>query len=384
MVKKSTKEEFIVKARNIHGNRYNYDEFDYVNATTKGKIICPIHGEFWQSANSHLKKHGCPKCAKENFQKISKLTFEIFEKRANESHNFKYKYIPTELKNNKTKLKIICPIHGEFEQMASLHLCGQGCPKCGNAEKRSKMASNTEEFIEKAKVVHGNKYDYSKVEYINKGTKVCIICPTHGEFWQSPNDHIAGKKGCPKCVGRSLSLTDFEKRARDVHGDKYEYLEYVSSDTKAKIKCRKCGREFLQKGWSHLQGHGCPYCHSSRLENEVRLILERNKIVFQEQKTFDWLKYSGNLFIDFYIEDKKIAIECQGSQHFPNSRNFGGRDNYKIINFRDKLKKKLCKEHDIEVLYFTHESIEGDYLGKVFTNVNDLLEYIVNKGKNNG
>lgn len=106
MVKKSDKIEFIRKARTIHGDKYIYDEFDYQNAITKGKIICPKHGEFYQSANTHLSGHGCPKCAKENFTKIGKLTFEIFEKQAKQIHNNKYVYTPTEINNNKDRIKI--------------------------------------------------------------------------------------------------------------------------------------------------------------------------------------------------------------------------------------------------------------------------------------
>lgn len=379
MVKKSTKAEFVAKAREVHGNKYSYDEFEYVNAFTKGKIICSKHGEFFQSANSHLKGHGCPQCFRENFKKIGKLTFDVFKKRAEEKHNGKYAYTQTEINNGHSKIKIICPIHGEFEQSAALHLTGQGCPKCGCEEKRKKMANTLEHFISAARKVHEDKYDYSKVEYVNESTKVCIVCPTHGEFWQRPIDHVIGKKGCQKCVGRGFTLRDFEKLAREVHGDKYDYLEYFKSDIKMKIRCRTCGHEFMQKGWSHLQGHGCPYCNSSRLETEVRLLFERNSIECNEQKTFEWLKNTSNLYLDFYLPNYNLAIECQGSQHFPNSRNFGGEDKYTIINFRDKLKKKLCDEHGIELVYFTHEKVEEPYLGKVFNNINDLIEYINSK-----
>ena len=379
MVKKCTKAEFIVKAREVHGDKYNYDEFEYVNAITKGKIICPKHGEFLQSANTHLSVHGCPQCFKENFKKIGKLTFDIFKKRAEEKHNNKYTYIPTEIGNGHSKVKIVCPIHGEFDQSAALHLTGQGCPKCGDEDKRKKMANTLEHFIIESRKVHGDKYDYSKVEYINESTKVCIICPTHGEFWQRPFDHVIGKKGCPKCVGRGFTLEDFEKLAREIHGDRYDYLEYSKSDTKMRIRCRTCGHEFMQKGWSHLQGHGCPYCNSSRLEVEIRLLLERSAVECEEQKTFEWLKNVGNLYLDFYLPKFNVAIECQGRQHFPKSRNFGGEDKYEIISFRDKLKKQLCDEHGIKLIYFTHEKVEGDYLGKVFTDVDEMIKYIESK-----
>ena len=380
MVKKSTKEEFVKKARAVHGDKYIYDDFEYTNAITKGKIICPKHGEFWQSANTHLKGHGCIKCSKENFKKVDKLTFEIFEERAKSIHNGKYSYVTRELSSNKDKVNIICPIHGEFEQMASLHLMGQGCPTCGNAEKRCKMSNGILHFISKANEIHEGIYSYRNIiEYKNNKTKVPIECPKHGIFWQTPFDHVIGRKGCPKCAGRNLTLSDFEKEAKVVHGDNYEYLEYAMSTEKIKIRCKKCGHEFTQVPWSHLQGHGCPYCHSSRLENETRIALENEEINIEEQKSFEWLKYSSNLFLDFYIPTHDLAIECQGRQHFPNSRNFGGKDTYDLIYERDKLKKQLCDEHGVELVYFTHEKVEEPYLGKVFYDVDELMKYIKSK-----
>lgn len=114
--------------------------------------------------------------------------------------------------NANTKVCIICPKHGEFWQTPSGHLSGKGCPKCYK-ESRS---STTEEFINKAREIHGNKYDYSKVNYVNAYTKVCIICPKHGEFWQIPANHLNGH-GCPNCQGATKQykfnlLQEFESK----------------------------------------------------------------------------------------------------------------------------------------------------------------------------
>ena len=102
-------------------------------------------------------------------------------------HHNKYDYSKVEYANNKTKVCIICPEHGEFWQTPSDHLNGKGCPQCaGN------VRCDKDTFIEKAKHTHNDRYDYSKVEYVNAHTKVCIICPEHGEFWQTPNNHLNG------------------------------------------------------------------------------------------------------------------------------------------------------------------------------------------------
>ena len=121
---------------------------------------------------------------------------------------------------------------------------------------------NTNIFIERAQKIHGNKYDYSKVNYVKSSEKVCIICPEHGEFWQKPNSHISSKQGCPKC-GKTGKLTqeEFIKRARYIHNDKYDYskVEYVNSQTKVCIICPEHG-EFWQTPNSHLSGIGCKKC----------------------------------------------------------------------------------------------------------------------------
>ena len=145
------------------------------------------------------------------------------------------------------------------------HLRGQGCPKCAGTKK-----SSTKEFIEKARKVHGDKYDYSKVEYINNKTKVCIICPEHGEFWQTPNCHLSGD-GCAKCSKKHKYTTEeWIEEAKKVHGNKYDYskVNYINSQTKVCIICPEHG-EFWQKPDRHLLGQGCPICRTSVLEDKL-------------------------------------------------------------------------------------------------------------------
>ena len=124
----------------------------------------------------------------------------------------------------------------------------------------------TEEFIAKAKAVHGDRYDYSKVEYVGQKAKVCILCKEHGEFLQPPYDHLSGH-GCIKCHRKamarrySLGKEKFIEKANAVHRGFYDYseVEYVNGHTKVKITCPIHGI-FEQDPASHLQGHGCPFC----------------------------------------------------------------------------------------------------------------------------
>ena len=187
-------ESFIKEANKKHNNKYDYSKVKYVNSQTKVCIICPEHGEFWQTPASHLNGRGCNKCSKPIYDTKSFISY------ANKKHNNKYDYSKVKYVNSQTKVCIICPEHGEFWMTPNNHTQKRkkGCPKCAIIKAHKKQALTTEVFIKKAKEVHNNKYDYSKVNYVNNRTNICIICPEHGEFWQLPTKHLIGH-GCLKC-----------------------------------------------------------------------------------------------------------------------------------------------------------------------------------------
>ncbi len=193
--KRLTTEEFITRARELHGHKYDYSLVEYVNWCTPVKVTCPEHGVFEQIPNNHVSlKHGCPWCAVE--QKRSPV--EEFITRARELHGHKYDYSLVEHKGAHTKVKITCPEHGVFEQTPNNHVHGRGCPQCAREQSSEQQRLTTEEFVNRAREIHGNKYDYSLVEYINNFTRVKIICPEHGVFEQTPNNHCC-LNACPQC-----------------------------------------------------------------------------------------------------------------------------------------------------------------------------------------
>lgn len=196
-----TTEEFIEKAKKVHGDKYDYSKVNYVDTKTKVIIVCKKHGEFEQTPNSHLSGKGCPICRNEHTGNISRKSLEEFIKEAKKIHGDKYDYSLVNYVNCSTKVKLICPIHGEFEITPNKHLSGRGCRKCG-VEKRTKCQTfTTEDFIAKARKIHGDKYDYSKSIYTGYDNKLTIICPTHGEFEQTPDSHFQGS-GCRMCACR--------------------------------------------------------------------------------------------------------------------------------------------------------------------------------------
>lgn len=127
------------------------------------------------------------------------LTTEEFITASNIVHKYYYNYTNTVYTNCYTKVTITCPIHGDFEQIPSDHKTGSGCPKCKSDKQTKRQLITTDIFIEKAKTVHGDKYDYSKVDYVHNKSKVTITCPIHGDFVQTPNSHLQ-KRGCQACT----------------------------------------------------------------------------------------------------------------------------------------------------------------------------------------
>ena len=189
---------FLEKAHKVHGDKYDYSKFEYKGSEYKGIIICPDHGEFRQKTGNHLHGQGCYECGLISSVDSRKITREEFIQRCIETHGDKYDYSKFDFTIMENKGIIICPEHGEFIQSAKKHSTGQHCPECSIIKVADFHRKTLEEFIRDAVEIHGDKYDYSKFEYINSHAKSIIICPDHGEFEQMPYSHL-DDKGCPDC-----------------------------------------------------------------------------------------------------------------------------------------------------------------------------------------
>jgi hypothetical protein len=251
--KKLTTETFIQKARAKHGDRFDYGKVKYVNNKSKVTIVCNSHGEFSQSPGDHLSGKGCLKC---KCQKPC-LTTDQFIERAMTVHGNRYDYSSVNYLHNKTKVAITCKDHGVFIQSAHSHFNGAGCPSCSGNK-----VLNTKSFIDRSRVIHGDRFDYTLVNYVNNETKVKIVCDHHGLFLQAPRDHLMGKI-CQRCRHDANKSTteEFIDRSRLIHGYRYDYslVDYVGHRSKVKIICKDHGT-FLQAPNTHLNGHGCPDC----------------------------------------------------------------------------------------------------------------------------
>lgn len=208
-----------------------------------------------------------------------KVTLDNFITRAHKIHNYSYDYSDTVYNGMHKKISIRCQIHGIFEQGAAGHLNGRGCRLCSTIRISKKLSLGSNKAINDFKLIHGNKYDYSKVNYINAHTKVIIICKLHGEFRQVPTSHVNGA-GCRKCYNiLNLSPDNFVLKAREVHGDRYDYSKtnFINSRTKVTIVCKMHGN-FLQGPINHIRQEGCPQCNKSFKISKDNFIKRSNKI----------------------------------------------------------------------------------------------------------
>lgn len=354
---KNKTSEFIEKSKIIHGNKFDYSKVEYINVNTKVCIICPEHGEFLQTPSNHLSGKECLKCSYEMRGKKLLSSNHRFIEKAKKVHGDKYDYSNVIYKNAKTKVSISCPKHGEFYQLPSKHLSGNTCPKCANEIRNLKNIKSNDEFIEESKILHENKYCYNKVEYANAKTNVCIICEKHGEFFCTPNNHLRGK-GCPKCVGKNKTTEEWIKEAKQIHGDKYNYskVDYKNCSSKVCINCFEHG-DFWQVAQYQLSGNGCPVCKQSNLENKVLSILNKLNVKFEIQYKPLFLKNGkGQQSLDFYLLDYNLAIECQGEQHFK-PIDFAGKGEIWMNQLFEKNKKnderklEKCLANNIKMIY---------------------------------
>jgi hypothetical protein len=269
-------------------------------------------------------------------------------------HKNVYDYSLVIYKNNRTKVKIICPVHGVFEQTPKNHLRRCGCQKCSSYKKSGKNLTNNI-FVERSIKKHDGKYDYSLIKYINNYTKVKIICPVHGIFEQTPYHHYNGN-GCQKCSNDFKTNIDFLEKSNQIHDSKYNYslVNYINTNTKVKIICPVHGI-FEQQPKHHYNGSGCPMCKNSKGETFISNFLKEENITFSRQKKFLDCKNIYPLPFDFYLPMINICIEYDGEQHFKPMEIWGGEKEFNLIRIRDSIKTKYCIENNIKLVRIKYD-----------------------------
>lgn len=259
--KTKTNEQFILELKQIHGDKYDYSKVNYIGSHDKVTIICKEHGEFNMTPTHLLSGEECAKC-----QKVYRYSKEEFFEIANKKYDYKYEYYTDNYTKKRDRIKIKCKIHNIiFEQEATGHLLYEGCPECLDGKRKDiffQKRNTKEDIIERFNSIHGNKYDYSLVDYNGLQEKIKIICKEHGIFEQTPTNHLK-KKGCMKCSGyEKLTFEEIVSRSKKKFGDRFNYLpvEIESHKTMLNIYCKEHKIFFQQKAGNHLRGLGCPKC----------------------------------------------------------------------------------------------------------------------------
>ena len=294
--KKHRKNDFVERAKEIHGNKYDYSKTKYETSHKKVIIICPIHGEFQQLAGQHLKGRGCFKCGREITGKKKKKSQEDFINDAKSIHGNKFLYDKVNYLDSKIKVIITCPKHGDFLISPYNLLAGKGCKKCYYETISERVSLTQEEFVNRCKEIHGGKYDYSKSIYKGKDKKVLIICPIHGEFKQ-----LAGH---------------------------------------------------------HMRGHGCPHCMRSLGEEEIANILNELKVDYIPQYRIsndNLFCKSKVLKVDFYLPKYGVFIEYNGAQHYKPIEHFGGESKFEQQKERDMALRQFCNERNIKLIEISYK-----------------------------
>ena len=302
-----TAEEFINAAISVHGDKYDYTKVIYHGHNIKVTIICPDHGEFLQTPSSHKAGSGCPICSPR-----SRHSSEQFINAARLIHSDKYDYSKVDYRNNKTKVTIICPDHGEFLQSPANHKQGNGCPSCGNRIISKKNRKDVTEWVRECDALHDSRYDYALIDYIDNRTPLRIVCPDHGEFLQTPHDHRIGS-GCPKCAVNACKTTEaFIRDANELYDDMYDYSKvvYTNAHDGVTIGCKIHG-DFATTPNRHLRGHGCSQCNpSGKSKGETDLLDQLDQHGFRAIR--NTRKIIPPMELDGYFPDQSVAVEYCG------------------------------------------------------------------------
>ena len=308
-----TTEKFIIKAKKTHGDLYDYSRVEYKNCKTNVEIGCGEHGFYWQRPTRHTSGKHCPKCATEESRKSQTHTTKGFIKSAKAMHGDLYDYSRVDYKNATTKVEIGCEEHGFTWQRPIIHIQGVGCFKCGHIIKGKHKSLSLENFIKRVRAVHGDLYDYSRVDYKTGNIDIEIGCEEHGFFWQLPRCHWRGS-GCPECalarnnIATTKTTSTFIHDAIIIHGDLYDYsrVDYKNNNTEVEIGCKEHGY-FWQKPRNHLMQNGCSTC--SAIARSKRQTMPLNVFITRARAVH------GNLYdysrVDYKNCRIKVEIGCE-------------------------------------------------------------------------
>ncbi len=363
--RKLSKQNFVERANKKHNNKFTYPD-DYIGGHTKIRIICPTHGEFFQTPSSHMSGIGCPACSGNK----RPTTEEVIEEAKN-IWGDRYGLDKIVYTKNGIPFEVTCPVHGSFfKTRAEFILNKSGCNKCSRRE------IDTDLFLQLAKDKHGERYNYDKTKYVKSNLKIIITCKEHGDFEMRPNNHLNGQ-GCPSCGGKDeITIEDIKKRNHDKYGNRYDVLSdtYVNAETKLTFRCNKHDRIFHANIYHHLKAHACVDCLKEHIAsvtaNNVHSFIERAKVIHNNKYDYSMVNYTGN--------KTPVHIKCKKHGSFyqrPDAHIVGrgcsvcnaSKGELKIFHYLTNKKVKFIREYSIDKSKYRYDFYLPDY--------NLLIEY---------
>lgn len=302
---KSNLDIFIEKAKEKHGDIYNYDKVEYLDCRDKVIINCTLHGDFKQTPILHLKGNGCYKCGNIKKGLLGRLTISNFIERANLIHNNFYSYKKVIYEGTQNKVTIICPIHGEYLQTPNSHLAGHSCPMCGSIKKGLSGRISIDNFIERSNKIHNNKYSYNKSVYVNMDTKIVITCPIHNDFSQIAASHVRGS-GCIYCFieDSGFTKTDFKNRSKGRECTFYIIRCWNENEQFYKIGITSMG---VQKRFKNKKLLPYNYEIVYQYVDEPEKIYDLEKVAHRSSKNYKYkplIKFAG--YTECFTKDLQI------------------------------------------------------------------------------
>lgn len=314
---KYTQSQYIALLKEKHGDMYTYEKTVFSGTHYPIIATCAKHGDFEIVARVLMSgRGGCRTCSQRR-----ELTTALFIERGRKHYGDRYGYEKSICNATKDAVTVTCPEHGDWNVTAGNHMNGKaGCPTCAGNK-----TLGFEEFVKKAKAMHGDMFTYNKSDYTNNRSMMRISCETHGEFSQTAMSHLAGQ-GCPMCAGKGVYTTALMiEMCKNTHGDRYNYelVQYVNQLTKIKIVCRDHG-EFPQLPFNHAGGQGCPTCATTkptRGHREISEFLEQHTTVQLEKQVPNTL-----LRLDMYLPEFNLGVEHVGNYYHSSARKDGSAD----------------------------------------------------------
>lgn len=392
------KELFVHKANIIHNNEYIYDDFEFVNKKTKGRIYCCKHEiYFYQSPEKHLMGHGCPKCRYEKSAKNKTKTTDLFITQSKNIFGDTYDYHKTLYERDDKKVCIICPVHGEFWQTPSNHLQGQGCPKCGRERTTNSSRINFDEFVKHARMVHGDKYEYIRDSYTKASDDVAIICPIHGKFIQKGTNHTCLRQGCPKCsnqqsisedeiydfIKNEVLIEDVQKRVRNIippneldiyipskkiaieyngliwHSEKFKLNETATYHLNKTEECKKIGITLIhifEDEWNKKK---------DVVKSKLRAILNKNDTIINASNCV--IKKINSKKANEFLISNDLTNECHSGYKY---------GMYNDGNLVSLMTFRRCKKDDYRLEHFCNRK---NY--EITGSIEALLDHFINEVK---